>query len=170
MTDVAPAGWYESPGEQGQDRYWDGGSWTEQRRPAGEIEPAFTTQPEVVVAAQPGATSVTPVPIETAQPVTPSASVSALDDLASQSSGPTYNAVVEVRWKGGWLGLFARESQAKALGRTLAQLNANGLCAAAAATDRWSFFRRLGWAIVAGITLGFVVRHQNLILVTAPIP
>ncbi|MFV0525840.1 MAG: DUF2510 domain-containing protein [Acidimicrobiales bacterium] len=31
---TAPAGWYESPGEPGRQRYWDGELWTDQRRAA----------------------------------------------------------------------------------------------------------------------------------------
>jgi hypothetical protein len=76
-----------------------------------------------------------------------------------------YNAVFEVRWKGGWPGLFNGESQEKALTRSLTQLNAGGWCVAAAVTDRWSFFKRLGMALLAIVTLGFVVHHQNVVLV-----
>lgn len=31
---LPPAGWYDDPENPGQHRYWDGGQWTEQRRPA----------------------------------------------------------------------------------------------------------------------------------------
>ena len=76
-----------------------------------------------------------------------------------------YNSVFEVHWKGGWPGIFTGESQAKALTRTLVRLNGEGWRVSAAVTDRWSFFKRLGKALLAIVTLGFVVHHQNIILV-----
>ena len=76
-----------------------------------------------------------------------------------------YNTVFEVHWKGGWPGIFTGESQAKALTRCLAQLNNEGWRVSAAVTDRWPFFKRLGTALVAIVTLGFVVDHQNIVLV-----
>jgi hypothetical protein len=88
--------------------------------------------------------------------------------VPAQAAAEPHNTVVEVRWKGGWPGLFTGENQEKALLRTITQVNASGREVAAIVVDRWSFFRRLGWAFVAGLTLGFVVRHQNLLLVTAP--
>ena len=76
-----------------------------------------------------------------------------------------YNTLFEVRWKGGWPGIFSGESQKKALVRALADLNGQGLRVAAAVNDRWSFFKRLGMALLAIVTLGFVVHHPNTILV-----
>jgi hypothetical protein len=76
-----------------------------------------------------------------------------------------YNTLFEVRWKGGWPGIFSGESQEKALVRALADLNGQGLRVAAAVNDRWSFFKRLGMALLAIVTLGFVVHHPNTILV-----
>jgi hypothetical protein len=55
------------------------------------------------------------------------------------------------------------------LERCISQLNANGLRVSAAAVDRWSFWAKLGWALVAVITLGFLVRAENLLLITEPI-
>ena len=75
-----------------------------------------------------------------------------------------YNTLFEVRWKGGWPGIFSGESQKKALVRALADLNGQGLRVAAAVNDRWSFFKRLGMALLAIVTLGFVVHHPNTIL------
>ncbi len=87
----------------------------------------------------------------------------------AESTIPTpqsdYNTVFEVRWKGGWPGIFTGESQAKALTRSLTHLNGQGWRVSAAVTDRWSFFKRLGMALLAIVTLGFVVHHQNIILV-----
>ena len=34
MTMSTPAGWYEDPENPGQQRYWDGQQWTDQRQPA----------------------------------------------------------------------------------------------------------------------------------------
>jgi hypothetical protein len=76
-----------------------------------------------------------------------------------------YNTLFEVRWKGGWPGIFSGESQEKALVRALADLNGQGLRVAAAVNYRWSFFKRLGMALLAIVTLGFVVHHPNTILV-----
>jgi hypothetical protein len=76
-----------------------------------------------------------------------------------------YNGIYQVRWKGGWPGFFSGENQSKAMTRALTEINGQGWRIAAAVTDRWSFFKKLGWAIVAIITLGFVVRHENVILV-----
>ena len=35
-----PAGWYDDPQNPGQQRYWDGAQWTEQRQPAAPTAPA----------------------------------------------------------------------------------------------------------------------------------
>ncbi|WP_446049025.1 DUF2510 domain-containing protein, partial [Streptomyces albidoflavus] len=39
MTQVTPPGWYPDPGHEGdgprQERWWDGGRWTDSLRPAG---------------------------------------------------------------------------------------------------------------------------------------
>jgi hypothetical protein len=64
--------------------------------------------------------------------------------------------------------LFSGESQTKALQRCLGEINARGRVVVAATTDQWSFFARLGWAFVAAVTLLFVVRAPNLLLITAP--
>lgn len=32
-----PAGWYDDPEQQGQQRYWDGSQWTDQRQPAAPV-------------------------------------------------------------------------------------------------------------------------------------
>lgn len=34
MSDRSPAGWYADPDHRQMQRYWDGGEWTEQWRPA----------------------------------------------------------------------------------------------------------------------------------------
>jgi hypothetical protein len=80
----------------------------------------------------------------------------------------TYNQLHSVRYKRGWPGLFAGENQTKAIQRALVQLNGNGLKVAATVTDRWSFWKRLGSALLAIITLGFVVRAPNVLLLSEP--
>ncbi len=79
------------------------------------------------------------------------------------------NGVTKVAYRRGWPGLFSGENQTKALERCISQLNANGQRVSAAAVDRWSLWAKLGWAFVAIITLGFVVKAENLILITEPI-
>lgn len=37
---TAPAGWYPDPGDDSQERYWDGTNWTENRRGSAEVAPA----------------------------------------------------------------------------------------------------------------------------------
>jgi hypothetical protein len=49
--------------------------------------------------------------------------------------------------------------------RAVAQLNGEGWRVSAAVVDRWSFFKRLVSALLAIVTLGFVVHHENVILV-----
>jgi hypothetical protein len=81
-----------------------------------------------------------------------------------------YNYVHEARYRGGWIGLFSGENQTKAIGRIVHDLNARGYRVAAMVQDRWSFWRRLIWAFVALITLFFVVRSPNVLIVSEPIP
>lgn len=81
-----------------------------------------------------------------------------------------FNGVREVMYRGGWPGLFSGESQSKAMARALSEINQQGLCCAGVAPDQWGFFKRLLYAVIASVTLGFVVRHPNLLVVTAPVP
>jgi hypothetical protein len=37
--DLPPAGWYDDPEQAGQQRFWDGTRWTDDRRPAGPPAP-----------------------------------------------------------------------------------------------------------------------------------
>lgn len=82
---------------------------------------------------------------------------------------PQFNYTMSVTYKGGWPGLFGGENQTKALDRVLRELNSRGHRVAAAVTDRWSFWKRLGMAFLAVISLGFYVRVPNVILITEPI-
>lgn len=88
----------------------------------------------------------------------------------SMSSAPhaVSNGVVQVNYRRGWIGLFSGENQTKALTRCVGEINGRGLVVAAAAPDQWGFFARLLWALVAVVTLGFVVKGPNLLLITAP--
>lgn len=78
------------------------------------------------------------------------------------------NGVVQVNYRRGWIGLFSGENQTKALTRCVTEINAGGRVVSAAAPDQWGFFARLLWALVAIVTLGFVVKGPNLLLITAP--
>jgi hypothetical protein len=49
----APAGWYDDPQSPGQQRYWDGQQWTEQRQPAASVPPPPPTAPVTHTAAAP---------------------------------------------------------------------------------------------------------------------
>lgn len=82
---------------------------------------------------------------------------------------PQLNYTYTVTYKGGWPGLFTGENQSKALDRSLRELNSRGHRVAAAVTDRWSFWKRLGMVLIAIISLGFFVRVPNVILITEPI-
>lgn len=37
VTDATPAGWYPAPAEPGLQRYWDGATWSEERRPLAPV-------------------------------------------------------------------------------------------------------------------------------------
>lgn len=54
-----PAGWYDDPQNPGQQRYWDGTAWTEQRQPAASASPP---PPPAAPAAAPIATYVAAPP------------------------------------------------------------------------------------------------------------
>ena len=82
---------------------------------------------------------------------------------------PPYNQLHTVKYRGGWIGLFAGENQTKALQRVIPQLNAAGLRIAATVTDRWSIWKWIGVALLLIVTLGFVGRVPNVVLITEPI-
>lgn len=44
MSSQTPAGWYRDTENPDQERYWDGGSWSEHRRPATPPPPSATNQ------------------------------------------------------------------------------------------------------------------------------
>lgn len=85
------------------------------------------------------------------------------DDVAAT------NAVVPTHIRVGWVGLFSGENQAKALERTLIEINDHGQGCAGIVRDRWNPFVRLGWIIVATLSLGFYVRVPNVLVVTKPL-
>ena len=45
MSDLPPANWYPDPEVPGQQRYWDGTRWTEQRAPMGEQQHPVASAP-----------------------------------------------------------------------------------------------------------------------------
>ncbi|MGB7050665.1 MAG: hypothetical protein WBG41_03765 [Acidimicrobiales bacterium] len=81
---------------------------------------------------------------------------------------PSYNELHMVHYKGGWIGLFGGESQEKALRRAIPLINASGQRVVAAVEDRWSFWKRIGVVLLLLITLGFVGRTPNVLLITEP--
>ena len=80
----------------------------------------------------------------------------------------SYNQLHMVKYRGGWIGLFAGENQTKALERAIRQLNSSGLQVVAAVNDRWSFWKRLGVALLLIATLGIVGRVSNVAQITEP--
>jgi hypothetical protein len=105
-----------------------------------------------------------------AEPLSPVGGKHVVQPTSDRAVAPvsTYNQLHSVRYKHGWPGLFAGENQTKAIQRALVELNGSGLKVAAAVTDRWSFWKRLGCVLLAIITLGFVVRAPNVLLVLEP--
>ncbi len=92
----------------------------------------------------------------------------ATSEALGQPMPTTFNQLHSVRYKHGWPGLFTGENQTKALLRALEDLNGRGLKVAAAVTDQWSFWKRLGCVLLAIVTLGFVVRAPNVVLLIEP--
>jgi len=81
---------------------------------------------------------------------------------------PSYNELHTVHYKGGWIGMFGGENQEKALRRAIPLINASGQRVVAAVEDRWSFWKKLGAFLLVIITIGFVGRKPNVLLITEP--
>ena len=79
-----------------------------------------------------------------------------------------YNELHPVTYRGGWIGLFAGENQLKALERAIPRLNAANLRVVAAVEDRWSVWKRIGVLLLLLVTLGFVGKVPNVLLITEP--
>jgi len=79
-----------------------------------------------------------------------------------------YNQLHTITYRGGWIGLFAGENQTKALLRAMPQLNASGRHIVAAVEDRWSIWKRLGVILLLIVTLGFIGKVPNVLLITEP--
>jgi hypothetical protein len=76
------------------------------------------------------------------------------------------NELHAVAYRGGWIGMLAGENQVRALQRAIVEINASGFRVVAAVDDRWSVWQRI-WAVMLFIvTLGFVGRVQNVLLIT----
>ena len=69
---ATPAGWYDDPEEPGQQRYWDGTTWTEQRQPgAAPASPAPNPPPPPGAPASPPPPAGTPPGAFAPPPATP---------------------------------------------------------------------------------------------------
>ncbi len=87
-----------------------------------------------------------------------------------RSSAPgRLNEVRTVTYRGGWPGLFGGENQQKALERALPEINGDGFRVVAVVRDRWSIWKRIGVVLLLVVTLGFVGRVPNVLLITEPI-
>lgn len=90
-TSSPQAGWYPDPERAGQDRYWNGTAWSEDRRPSAPAVPPAPVAPAVPpVPAAPGSADVAPV-VATA-PAAPSpyaASPYAASPYAAAPASPT---------------------------------------------------------------------------------
>ena|ERR1700722_5576282 len=87
---------------------------------------------------------------------------------ASFVASRPFNDLHPVTYKGGWIGLFGGENQLRALQRALPAINASGLKVVAAVEDRWSVWKRIGVILLLIITLGFVGKVPNVLLITEP--
>ncbi len=76
------------------------------------------------------------------------------------------NELHPVTYRGGWIGMFAGENQMRAVQRAIVEINDSGFRVVAAVEDRWSFGKRLGVALLWIVTLGFVGKVQNVLLIT----
>jgi len=99
---------------------------------------------------------------------TKSSSATAATPVGKSVAG-AYHKVAVVHYRRGWLGLFAGENQTDALQQALTELSASRLAVVATVRDRWALWRLLGSVLLAVVTLGFVVRTPNLLLITAPL-
>jgi hypothetical protein len=82
--------------------------------------------------------------------------------------GEGFNTIVLVNYQGGWPALLKGHSQRTTLTSAVEEINRSGRQVVAITTDRWSFWQHLGWGLLAVITLGFTVKRENLLVVTAP--
>jgi hypothetical protein len=80
-----------------------------------------------------------------------------------------YNVSRRVVYRGGWIGLFGGESQGRAVDRVLRDMNGEGYRVVFVIRDRWNFFRLLVTLIVGIVSLGFIVRTPNLLIIGEPI-
>jgi hypothetical protein len=110
----------------------------------------------------------TPVPLS----VQDTAETLMMEIRGSVQSGtylsPSFNEIHAVSSKGGWIAVFAGESQEKALRRAIPVINASGQKVVAAVKDRWSIWTWIGTVLLWLITLGFVGRQPNVLLITEP--
>ena len=89
------------------------------------------------------------------------------DTLVTQAH-PLAQSVIVVVSIGGWPALFGGHSEVKTITRAVSDANGRGLRVAAVTPDRWGIFRRLWAGLVAIVSLGFVVRKPNTLLICEP--
>lgn len=75
------------------------------------------------------------------------------------------NTVTATHFRANWIGLFSGENQAKAIERVLRDLNRDGLVCCGLTRDLWNPFVALWWGIVSILTLGFLVKVPNVLVV-----
>ncbi|MGE0228825.1 MAG: hypothetical protein AB7U23_09985 [Dehalococcoidia bacterium] len=75
------------------------------------------------------------------------------------------NTTRRVSFRGGWIGLFSGESQGKAIERELVRLNGDGYRLVFVIEDKWSFFAKFFAFLLFCITLGFVGKKPNVLLI-----
>lgn len=83
-------------------------------------------------------------------------------------SPPTFNQVHGYPFRSGWVAWLAGENQTKVLQRAVLEINEAGRVVVALSQDRWSIWKRLLWALIVVVTLGFVGRSPGVVVISAP--
>ncbi len=80
------------------------------------------------------------------------------------------NVTRRVGYRSGLLGALQGESQGKALDREVEMLNRDGYRVVFVVEDRWNLFLRLLWIIITIVTLGFISKSPNLLIIGERFP
>lgn len=81
-----------------------------------------------------------------------------------------YNVTRRVSFHAGWWGVLRGESQGRAVQDVVEDLNADGYRVAFVVSDRYNILRWFFESLLATITLGFIWRPPNLLIIGEPIP